>query len=161
MAHDAPFDLDLDRFLSAADDHRVDVDRIFAKNFARLLREMQDHDPDGLKRDPFDRGRPSLIEPSLTYHHVPAGVLLCDGDDPVGGYLSCDLSLDDAYQGRGLGAEIVIERCLADGFNPVWHLDEAAYSPAGIAAHRAAWRRVRSNPGEVGLRLARMETARA
>lgn len=156
MKPPSPFDVSLDQFLSAADDGKVDVDPIFAKEFDRLLRELREYDEDGLIRDPGGPGRPSLIDPSLTYHDVPAGVLLCDEGMPVGGYLSCDLSLDEAYQGRGLGAEIVIERCLHDGCNPVWQLDEAAYSPAGLAAHRAAWRRVTAGPHETAKRLAQI-----
>lgn len=155
MTYASPFHLDLNRFLSAAGDHHVDVDPVFAKDFDRLLREMREFDAEGLEADASVSDRASLIIPSLTYRTVQAGVMLFDGHDPIGGYLSCDLSLDKAYQGQGLGAEIVIERCIQEGCNPVWHLDEAAYTPAGIAAHRSAWRRARESREETAERVDR------
>lgn len=159
MNHPEPFDEGEYAFVAGPDGAEVDVDRIFAKEFDRVLREFRRDAPDEIVPDEAEAGMPSLVDPALTYRNVAAGVLLFDGDRPVGGYLSCDLSLDAAYQGRGLGAEIVIERCLRDGASPVWALDSAAYSPAGLAAHRAAWRRVRAEPGETATRVARLEGA--
>src|SRR6185312_9899215 len=76
---------------------------------------------------------------------IPAGVLLLGPDGKrVGGYVWCDLAIDAAHQGLGLGAELVLERYLRDGGLPTWDLDTAAYSPAGEAAHRAAWRLARN-----------------
>lgn len=138
-----PFGLDLDVFLAGAHGRDLDVDPIFAKPFARVLAE--------LRRDaPFDvaigegRSRPSRIDPRCVLHEVGAGILLTDAaGTAIGGYLSYDLALDEAYRGRGLGTELVIERVLADGAVPTWQLDAPAYSPAGLAAHAAAWRRMR------------------
>jgi len=149
----APFDRTLDEFLSGTGE--LDVDRIFAKDFRRVLDEFAIAAPDDLI--PRGPSWPSVVSPMLHYRQVPAGVMLYDGDQPIGGYLSCDLSLDERHRGKGLGAEIVIERCLLDGENPVLHLDEAAYSPAGLAAHLAAWRRVRRDHAETALRISRTE----
>lgn len=152
--HPAPFHLDEDDFV--AGEGILDVDPIFAKTFERVMDEMRRDAP--LTIVPFEdgEGRASLLAEGLWYHDVPAGVLLCTGDGtPVGGYLDCDLSLASTHHGRGLGAEIVIERCLRDGAVPTWNLDQPAYSPAGLAAHRAAWRRARRNPEETMERMSR------
>lgn len=148
-----PFDMPLDDFLCGPDGGDLDVDRIFAKSFERVLEEFSRDAPDDLV--PKGDARASLVIPGLTYRDTPAGVILLDGHVPIGGYLSCDLSLRADYQGMGLGAEIVIERCLRDGESPVWALDSAAYSPAGLAAHAGAWRRVRENPEETAERVRR------
>lgn len=152
----SPFDGDDDAFL-CNEGHEPIVDDIFAKDFDRILAEFMRDAPQDLVMDEETTRHPSLVDPKLDYAEVPAGVMLLDGDRAVGGYLSCDLGLDPAYRGRGLGAEIVIERCLRHGDNPVLDLDEAAYSRAGIAAHRAAWRRARRNETETALRRARLE----
>lgn len=152
-----PFGEDLREFLSAHDEGDVDVDDIFAKDFDRLMTEFARDAPSDIEiRHDAPRVR-SMIDPTLAYVEVDAGILLCDGDKAIGGYLSCDLSLDAEYQGRGLGMEIVIERCLREGMNPVLHLDDAAYSPAGLAAHEAAWRHARGHPEETMMRFERLE----
>ena len=157
MTHPEPFDEDEDAFIVGPEGGRLDVDPIFAKDFDRVMDEFGRDAPDEIVPDMKEPGLSSLLAPELTYRDVPAGVVLYHRDRPVGAYLSCDLSLDEEYQGRGLGAELVIERCLRDGCSPLWSLDAAAYSPAGLAAHRAAWRHVRTHPVETALRTRRLE----
>src|SRR3546814_2286557 len=66
---------------------------------------------------------------------------MLEPEERVGGeYLGCDLAVADEHQGRGLGAELVLEYAMRTGDLPTWELDVAAYSHAGEAAHRAAWR---------------------
>jgi len=142
------FVVDLAEFLTGSPDGEVDLDDIFAKPFSQVLKELQTHDPADLQPEPGAAPRPSRVAPGYVYQTVPAGVLLYSPDgQAVGGYLSCDLSLDEDHQGKGLGTELVIERCLRDGVNPTTYLDSAAYSEAGHAAHCAAWRTVREEPG--------------
>lgn len=157
MNHPEPFDVDEETFIVGPDEATLDVDPIFAKAFADMYDDMVRHAPEDLLEDGDLPATTSEIDPRLTYRDVPCGVLLFDGDRPVGGYLSCDLGLDEAYRGRGLGAEIVIERCLRDGCSPVWALDRASYSPAGLAAHRAAWRQVRAGRSTTASRAERPE----
>lgn len=157
MTYPEPFDEDEDAFIIGPEGGRLDVDAIFAKDFDRVMEEFRREAPAEIEADMTEQGLPSLLAPELTYRDVPAGLMLFHGDRPVGGYLSCDLSLSEEYQGRGLGAELVIERCLRDGCSPVWPLDAAAYSPAGLGVHRAAWRHVRSHPVETRIRVERLE----
>lgn len=149
------FDVDLDTFLSG--EGEVDEDDIFAKDFETVLEDMRLFSPSDIEYDEDTPVLPSLIADGYTMRHVDAGILLfCPKGKIVGGYLSCDVSIDRAHQGQGLGTEIIIERCLKDGMNPVLYLDEAAYSSAGLSAHTSAWERVRSHPEETAHRTARL-----
>jgi hypothetical protein len=155
----SPFDLDLEDFLCGpgGDACDLDVDDVFAKDLERVVGEMHAFSPGELL--PVEGGAvtASLIRPDLSFVEVGCGTLLVDGSGAaVGGYLSCDLSLRDDLKGIGLGREIVIEHALRSGDLPTWHLDAPAYSRAGLAAHRAAWRHARSNPGETAARAARL-----
>jgi GNAT superfamily N-acetyltransferase len=150
-----PFNQDLDCFLSGPGGRELDIDDIFAKNFSKVLEEFVKFSPQDLVPED-DCIYKSLVDESLHYIEVPAGILLMNGIEPIGGYLSCDLSLDEKWQGKGLGAEIVIERCLRYGAVPTWDLDEPAYSRAGAAAHESAWRRARENPEETRQRAERI-----
>lgn len=156
MTHPAPFDEDIDEFLCPGEGD-LDIDNIFAKDFDSMLDDYRQYAPE----DIVPNGEvtfPSLINPDLHFREVPCGIILFDDDRAIGGYLGCDIALYDEYQGQGLGKEIIIERCLREGSSPVWHLDEAAYSEAGLAAHRAAWHHARENPAETETRLNRIET---
>ena len=153
------FDLDLDSFL--AGDQEIDEDDIFGKSFDVFQTDLKYFDAADIQWNAKTPTYPSLIAEGYCYRHVDAGIFLFAPDgDIVGGYISCDLSLDSDHQGQGLGTELVIERCLADGMNPVLNLDEAAYSSAGLAAHMSAWHRVRSHPEETAARLERLKAAK-
>ena len=149
------FDLDLEHFL--AGDQEVDEDDIFAKNFSVVITDMMHYDPKGIEWTAKDAPFPSLIASGYCYRHVDAGVLLfCPEGILVGGYLSCDVAIDIEHQGQGLGKELVIERCLKDGMNPVLNLDTASYSSAGLAAHTSAWHHARTNLSETHERMKRI-----
>lgn len=141
-----PFDTSLEEFIR--NDVELDIDPIFGKPLASLLNDFD-------LSSRTDR-RKSLYAAEVTFENVRGGIILSDRTSTiVGAYLGCDLSLDPQWQGRGLGAELVIERCLSSGFNPAAMLDNAAYTPAGYGAHVSAWRRVQSSPVEAQLRLVR------
>ena len=156
MSYPEPFDVDEETFIVGPDSAKLDVDPIFAKTFAQMLDDFARHAPDEILVDPELPDTGSITVPGLIYRDVPAGVMLFEGDRPIGGYLSCDLGLDEAWRGRGLGVEIVIERCLRDGCSPVWALDKASYSPAGLATHRAAWRQARGQRLTTAFRMNRL-----
>jgi len=138
-----------------------DVDDVFAKAWETVLREQSScaadaPDPTGAAAAAEAGGGRYLLLP------VSCGVLALDSAPrgggppaPVGGYLGCDLALDPAHRGQGLGAELVLARFVWGGDLPTWGIDVPAYSRAGVAAHRAARRLGRSRPDLV----ARMESA--
>lgn len=147
-----PARLDEDAFLAgperytawAGDDDLIDVDPIFGKSFTQIWNEQIHDDPDCVAPDADAVVTPALAVAGYSFTAVPAGVLLRDADgNPVGGYLGCDLAIDPDHQGRGLGAELVLEYALRCGRIPVWDHDVAAYSPAGEQAHRSAHRLAR------------------
>lgn len=152
-----PFDRDENAFVEG-DEGRLDIDDIFAKEIEQVLGEFRRDAPDEIEFDEKDEALPSLFEPGYFFRDVPAGILLFAPDGEIaGGYLSCDLFLGPDHRGKGLGMEIVIERCLRDGENPVLNLDESAYSRAGHACHIAAWHHVRNNPRETRTRIRRWQ----
>lgn len=151
-----PFDVDEDIFLSGGCGRTLDIDKIFAKTLEQMIEDIKDPDNGQIEIEVGIAPVPSLIDPRFLFQEAPAGMLVLYEGSIVGGYMSCDLTLAPEYQGRGIGAELVIERCLRDGMNPTWHLDSPAYTPAGVAAHRAAWRRVRDFPEETSRRMARL-----
>lgn len=148
-------------FLTGPDpdeERELDVDTIFGKPWARVLSEMIACDPGCLDPDPNGVETPSDLRPGYAFRPVAAGLLLvAPGGSLAGGYLSCDVSVDEAHQGLGLGAELIAEHFLRSGDTPTWSLDTAAYSPAGEAAHRAAYRLMRARPELVDKKLSRFE----
>ncbi len=149
-----PFDSDVNRFLVGPDCLNLDIDRIFAKTLDQIIGDYE-HEPGLIAIQEDAPNYPSLIRPSLVFKEAEVGIWLCDRDIIVGAYIGCDLSVLPEYQGFGLGAELVLERCIRDGYNPVWHLDSAAYSPAGAAAHRTAHRMARGDVYQLQERYAR------
>lgn len=157
MTHPEPFDMDEEEFLAGRDGREPDVDDVFAKPFKRMLAEMLRDAPEDMEHDATEDGLPSMFAAGITIRDVPCGIVMQGPDrEPVGGYLSCDVGIDPAWQRRLLGMELVIERCLRDGKNPVSNLDSACYSRAGMATFRAAWRHARENPHETAARVARL-----
>ena len=152
-----PFDLSEDDFLEG-EEGRLDIDDIFAKDLSQVLGEFSRYAPDDIIADESVATLPSLLMPEYSFRDVPAGILLiCPQGEIAGGYLSCDLVVDDPHRGKGLGMELVVERCLRDGINPVLNLDDSSYSHAGLECHRSAWNYVRENPDEARMRLSRWQ----
>lgn len=147
-----PFDKEENAFIEG-EYGRLDVDDIFAKELEEVLDDFRKNAPEYIETDDKEF-YPSLIEPGYHFKDVPAGILLMAPDGSIaGGYLSCDLVLERKHRSKGLGMEIVIERCLRDGENPVHNLDDSAYSRAGLRSHRAAWHHVRDNFEETQIRI--------
>ena len=120
-------------------DELLDIDPIFGKTIERILEEFREFDPNGIlpAGEPLT---PSDIIDGYSFQEVSAGLLLLDPEgNVVGGYLGSDLAVSGEHQGKGLGAELVLETYLRSESIPVWHLDTASYSPAGEAAHISAW----------------------
>jgi len=121
------------------EDDLLDIDDIFGKDFGAVWGDQKAYDPDSLTIGKDAVRTPSLMAEGYTFVDVEAGLLVLDPDGKAcGGYIGCDLSLDDEHQGLGLGAELVLEFAMRNGWLPTWNLDEAAYSEAGAGAHRRA-----------------------
>lgn len=147
-----PASLEEDAFLAGPERHAdrdgaddlITVDPVFGKTFGQIWDEALREEPDALTPAPNAGPTSALADPRYRFLSVPAGVLLLDeAGTPVGGYLGCDLAVDPAHRGRGLGAELVLEYAMRHGRIPVWTHGVAAYSPAGEAAHRRAHRLAR------------------
>ncbi len=146
---DDPLALPLDAFLAGpgGDMDALDIDRRRGKDLDRVLREMRKDDPDSVSFAPDAPRTPSDLAEGYSFVDVPSGLLLLAPDGSVAGaYVSCDLSVAEAHQGRGLGAELVLEYAVRRGSLPTWHLDTPAYTPAGLGAHRRAWILARRDP---------------
>jgi hypothetical protein len=130
-----------DRYEEAdCEEEFLDVDDIFAKDFDRVWREQELACPGSLSIEPTALRTPSLRAEGYSFVDVDAGLLLLAPDgSPCGGYIGCDLVIAPEHQGKGLGAELVLEYAMRNGDLPTWWLDAAAYSVAGEAAHRAAY----------------------
>jgi GNAT superfamily N-acetyltransferase len=142
-----PSQLAEDEFLAGPDRYEawdgdgdlLDIDEIFGKSFYRVLREQREYDPGSVDIGEDAVRTESLKAPGYAFVDVPAGLLLLDLDgNPCGGYIGCDLAIEEGHQGQGLGAELVLEYAMRFGPLPTWDLDEAAYTPAGEGAHRRA-----------------------
>lgn len=135
-----PFSYTLEEFLAGPGygENDLDIDQIFATPLHALLAE---NPHDDLRYDDTSQSWPCSLAPELRYVEVEAGVLLLDASNIiVGMYAWTALAVAETWQGRGLGADLVIQKVSRWGANPVWHLDAPAYSPAGRAAHESAWR---------------------
>lgn len=154
MDTENPFARDLEEFLTGRS--TPDIDPIFGKRFDQALAAFMKYAPEDIVPEINSLKVPSLFAEGFYYKDIPAGVALFDQADNLAGfYAGCDLSLDAQHQGRGLGSELVIERCIRDGENPVLNLDVAAYSPAGYAAHAAAWTYANKYPHNIKVRMTR------
>lgn len=135
------------------------VDDIFGKSLKETLEDIKIYNPEYLDTE-GGKCLESLFEPGIFFQDIPCGVMLINKEKTIiGGYFSYDLVVDEAYRGKGLGIELVIERCLRDGENPLSNLDEASYSRKGLRAHESAWLHTRQNPEETRQRLSRWEGA--
>lgn len=136
-------------FLSGpgSDENRIDIDPVFAKRFDRVQNEALSDDVNAFNEIEYSARTQSCVAEGYSFFDVESGVALQAPDGSiVGGYFSCDISLHEEHQGLGLGTELVIEYFLRQGQFPNWELDNAAYSPAGHAAHCAAFSRLQNDP---------------
>lgn len=161
MTRPPPFDLGMDEMIAGPDwDGELDVDPIFAITGLEEIMSDAPHVDGAYDVRPGSSRTPSMAIPGCTIVEVEAGVIALGPDDEVVGcYLSTALAVGEAWRGRGLGAELVLERLLRSGENPIWNLDSPQYSPGGLAAHRSAWRRAQSHPEELTARMDRIRKA--
>lgn len=117
----------------------LDIDDIFGKDFWDLYREQEEFDSASVSICDSAIRTPSLMAAGYEFVEIEAGILLLSPEGKIcGGYIGCDLAVDCMHQGQGLGAELVLEFAMRNGWLPTWGLDEAAYTSAGEAAHRKA-----------------------
>lgn len=118
-----------------------DIDRIFGTSFTTVYGDAVKHQPDALKPVAGAPETQSDMVPGYRFREIEGGLLLVAPDGEIaGGYIGCDLALDEGHQGAGLGAELVLEYFLRRERIPIWDMDGAQFSPAGFAAHKAAHR---------------------
>lgn len=140
-------------WLEHGDDELLDIDDIFGKELDAILEDARRYGPHDLNAIEDAPLTPSRRATGYSFMAVEAGVLLLTPDGAIAGaYLGADLSVHPAHRGRGLGAELVLERYLRNGDLPTWWLDSPAYTRAGLAAHKAAWRLLKS-PDFLALKL--------
>jgi hypothetical protein len=139
-----PYSLPETEFLSGPGGAELVVDDVFAKDFPRVVAELEEARPGSTKPSRRARRTPSDLAPGYAFVEVPAGILVLAPDgSPAGGLLDCDLAILPAHRGRGLGAETVLEYFMREGRLPTWDHDKPAYSRAGRAACLSAWRQAR------------------
>ncbi len=144
--------LSMEAFLKGPDneDAALDIHPCFAKRF-------EHHWDDGWSyrlipaswTDSQEPWIPMIDGPSTPSDHRPGYrfleqdhdlLLIDDQGAPVGGYVSCDVSIMESHQGLGLGAELILEYFLRHDDFPTWYLDSPQYTKAGLYAHQAAQR---------------------
>jgi len=161
---------DADRFLSGPhhDPADVEIDDIFASDFATALRDLMTDarilpvsgvDNQALARplrdlaDHLWRCGPCLVESPASGLRIVScdhGVVLLaredDRDQPLisGMFWGHTLIIDEecGLQGAGHGRDLVMARMIQDEALPTWSLDIPSYSRAGAAAVRSACRQI-------------------
>jgi len=149
-AYAALQELSLDEFLAGTDreDPEIDVDDIFAGTFDDALRDYlvdsgfkdTSHFP---HRAPLGRSDGDIVYLNavdvdlVTSHGIAAwstkaGCL-------VGLYTGCTLAVDPEFRGIGIGTNLVKLRFLCNEELPLWYLDEASFSNAGLSVHQGAY----------------------
>jgi GNAT superfamily N-acetyltransferase len=129
-------------FLTGEEERRIEIDPIFAKDLARILREQEEAEPGSIDPPAADERTPCLTDPSLVFAQSPDGFLfLLDSENAVvAAVVGADMAVAETHRGRGLGTELLAEFYLRNECLPTWWTDEAAFSPGGHATARAAWR---------------------
>ena len=151
--------LTVDEFVRGPDNEEVelDIDRIFGKKFSRIRFEALQDTKNAFDFIVDEPATLSDLADGYTFQPVEAGLALLNRDgEIIGGYIFCDVSIDENHQGIGLGAELILEYYLRNEEFPVWNLDAPAFTPAGLAAHESAWRMAKRNPSLVNKKLSRI-----
>lgn len=136
------------------DDDLLDIDDIFGrKTWSEVYGDGDAYYPKGwaiVHEDDFVR--PSDVEDGYTFASFEYGTFLISPEGKkCGGFIASELNVNTPHQGRGLGAELVVEHFLHNGDLATWHLDTPAYSPEGEGAIRAAHEFPKAHP-EIYLR---------
>lgn len=152
-------DLDAETVLcgKGGDPDRVVVDPVFAKTFASVEADLIHHL--GIRRDPdvLPQAVGTAFRAWIDWAATADPILLMDGGwgrvcemtgpdgetvglgDDLDGYrlvgmlYDCDLVVQDAYRGRGIGRAIIAARLITYGDLPTWDHDKPGYSPGGEA----------------------------
>lgn len=137
----SPFECELNFFLAGAS-QTIEINKLFSVSFQQVVRSF----PAG--EMVFGAQRQSVRQHRYYFCDVSCGIsngvaLFSPATDLVGIYLGASLAIHDKHQGMGLGAELVFEYAQTVGALPTWHMDVAAYSPAGYQAHCRAWKLAR------------------
>lgn len=133
----------------------IDIDPVFAKDLATVLRELAEDlglervDPEDIRKalvkgSAREIGQDIWVLRPLDRHGVEYGVIALHAppEGPagiLGAYGGCDLAVDPAWRRRGIGKALVVECALQDGWIPVWSLDTQSYTPEGAAVHAAGF----------------------
>jgi GNAT superfamily N-acetyltransferase len=140
---EAPFDQDLQTFLRGPHLKRLIVDDLFGSPLDEIIEDNKTDIEGYPDWSLWAIATTSDVNSDIYYRSHDIGVVaFISGDVPIGCYLWTSLSVDPTYRKMGIGRELVILRCTLMKENPVWNLDQAAYSPAGLATHISAWNHI-------------------
>jgi hypothetical protein len=146
--------MDEDRFLSGPDRDGtgLDIEDVFAKEFAGVIADWmsdagaEDAEPGAFMAQAIADAEGRVDHGGFHVAEVPDpawGVMAIMDGEVVGLYVGSDLVVREDCRGQGIGRALVAERYKRFGDLPTWNLDTPAYSNAGEAAHRSAFRLLR------------------
>jgi GNAT superfamily N-acetyltransferase len=100
---------------------------------------------------------PSDIVQGFSFAQAEDGIVLIHDIDErvVGAYAGLDVAIDPEFQGRGLGAELILEAIIRNEGVPNADCDTSGYTSAGYAAHLAAQRLAQTRPSLYALKIRR------
>lgn len=136
-----PFDIPLDHFLHGFDPNKNIVkDYDFFGTFEEFWSENAVHTIPDVRLEDLTVIDVSDVVSGITYLEINDGVVaVTDSFIPIGCYWGHVLCLSKAWQGQGIGRELVIHRCIQAQENPCCLSSDITYSKAGYAAHISAW----------------------
>lgn len=138
-----PGEYDLETFLSGdPDGGNICIDPIFGKDLETIIGDCLGFSPRDIYVDVDSLLTRSYYDVDIAFVDAECATLMVDLPRRriIGGYVGLDLAVHHDWRGRGLGAELVFEHFIRNECLPLWSCDEASFSPAGYAAHAAAWR---------------------